>query len=273
MAKMKYDYIQGLNFVNACDFIYDPKLPGYDEYYHLKNTADKNKIEAFNGIPTIYAHTHYTKLFFNFIKNINKEIILVTHNCDVNINETLYKLKPTNVIKWYSQNVNFNAGDLFSIPIGLENDQWFPQYQKKNRINEKNNEPKNYINWLYVNHKIRNDERRRSHEMFKNKSWVSVEGRVGFNDFLNKIYNHKFILCPDGNGIDTHRLWECLYSNSIPIVKNGINISFYKDLPICFVNEWENITIDFLEKEFKRLTKIPIGNDKLNFSYWNRSIK
>ena len=60
-----------------------------------------------------------------------------------------------------------------------------------------------------------------------------------FDGYLDNIYNHRFVLCPEGNGIDTHRLWECLYMGTIPIVKANKNVRFYEDLPILMVNEWK----------------------------------
>jgi len=100
------------------------------------------------------------------------------------------------------------------------------------------------------------------------------EGKNGlnFDTYLDNLYNHKFIISPVGVGMDTHRLWESLYMNCIPIEKRNKNNKFYEDLPICFVNEWEEINIDFLDKEFDRITNSHWNLEKLNFEYWKRLI-
>ena len=80
-------------------------------------------------------------------------------------------------------------------------------------------------------------------------------------------------MCPEGNGIDTHRTWECLYMNTIPIEKININNQYYTDLPICFVNRWKEITEEFLEKEYIRINSIKWNMNKLSFEYWRNKIK
>ena len=79
-------------------------------------------------------------------------------------------------------------------------------------------------------------------------------------------------MCPNGNGVDTHRLWETLYLKSIPIVKHSINADFYFDLPIVFVNDWKEITKDFLINEYDRIASANWNLEKLNFDYWKNKI-
>ena len=91
-------------------------------------------------------------------------------------------------------------------------------------------------------------------------------------NYIDKIYNHKFVLSPEGNGTDTHRTWEILYLKSIPIEKRNINNQFFTDLPICFVDDWEEITEDFLNKEYDRINSIKWNLEKLDFNYWKNKI-
>ena len=81
------------------------------------------------------------------------------------------------------------------------------------------------------------------------------------------------MICPEGHGIDTHRTWETLYLNSIPIEIRNINNSFYEDLPICLVDSWEEITEDFLNKEYNRINEKKYNLEKLDFNYWLKKIK
>jgi hypothetical protein len=110
--------------------------------------------------------------------------------------------------------------------------------------------------------------------MFSGLPWVTIEmGGNGsrFDNYLNNIYNHKYVLSPRGNGIDTHRTWETLYVNSIPIEKRNLNNRFYSDLPILFVDDWSQVTRDLLETEFEKL-KDNNSKDMLTFEYWNDKI-
>lgn len=83
------------------------------------------------------------------------------------------------------------------------------------------------------------------------KTENTLEGR---KQFLKDIKQHRFVVCPEGNGVDTHRLWETLYCGRIPIVKRSNAHSLLKELPICWVDDWTEVTLEWLESEYKRIT-------------------
>lgn len=266
------NWITGYDFQKLSDLIYSPEIKVNDDYNKIQNTFNINLLK--NG-SIIYTHTMYVKDLLNIIKNQDKNVIIITHNSDMCIDNSYYI--PENVIKWYSQNVNVINFKVESIPIGLENKWWFINERKKEKMLLKLELFKDYYNLVYMNHNINTNikERQKLYDLFQNKSWVT--SRIGYNgqlfdDYLDNVYNHKFVICPEGNGIDTHRTWECLYLNTIPIEKININNQFYKDLPICFVNDWEEITEDFLEKEYIRITNMKWNIEKLDFNYWQKMI-
>ena len=64
------------------------------------------------------------------------------------------------------------------------------------------------------------------------------------------------MLCPRGNGLDTHRAWETLYLGRIPVVKrSAMDAVFDDELPVIFVNDWENMTLSFLEAAHEEVRK------------------
>lgn len=269
------DFIQGDKFVKIADYTYAPEIKSAGAYDGLGNTLDINKIK---NDDIIYTHTFYVKQLFEVIKNLNKGITVITHNSDTNVDFP----PPDNVFKWFTQNVNINHPKIESIPIGLENDRWFPHLKKKEKMIDKLQQPKEYKNLVYMNHNIDNNppKRLKPYRLLENQSWVtSVHGvnGVGFDEYLENIYNHKFVICPDGNGIDTHRLWECLYMGSIPIVKRSRNSFFYMMLPICQVGDWEEVTEDFLNTtlaDFQEKKRNMVWNMKqLEFEYWKYRIQ
>ena len=242
-----------------------------------------------NNENIFYCHVHDA---VNFFKTPPKDkFVLITHNsdgcitwepkrfnhgssndCDLNV-----IMIPNNLLKWYSQNVNVRHQKIESIPIGLENNCWFPDVKKYERIKEIAQRKKTYKNLLYVNHNIATNppERTAPYKLFSNKKWATVEhgaNGVNFNNYLENLHSHKFILCPEGNGIDTHRTWESLYIGSIPIEKRNFNNVFYEDLPICFVNKWEDITEEFLNCEYERILHEEWNLDKMYFDYWKNKI-
>jgi hypothetical protein len=223
--------------------------------------------------PIVYTHMDYINHLFNILKNVNKKIILITHNGDYNTPDIPI---PECIIKWYSQNVTIKKDKVESIPIGIENDIWFPEIGKRNKIINKIKEPKQFKNLLYINHNINTNpkERQEPYDLFKN-DWTTLKyykNGEKFDEYVDDVYNHKFILCPNGNGIDTHRLWETLYLKSIPIVKKSINSLFYNDLPICFVDNWSEINKDFLNKQYDIILNKKWNLEKLNIEYWKNKI-
>jgi hypothetical protein len=264
------DFIQGDKFKSlGVNFAPPQKQPG--DYDGLENHFNVLKDE----VNYVYSHTIYARELLETVKDIDAMFVLITHNGDVNINLS----PPDNVIKWYTQNVNIIHERVESIPIGLENDRWFPDMKKKEKMIAKLQEPHKNIyeltgNLLCMNFNIGTNttKRMRPYALLKNKTWVTVKMGQPFDDYLDEIYNHKFVLCPEGNGMDTHRTWEVLYMGSIPVEKRNLNNRFYSDLPICFVDEWEQVTEKFLEDEYTRIKNLIWCRSKLTFEYWKNKI-
>ena len=47
----------------------------------------------------------------------------------------------------------------------------------------------------------------------------------------------------------------------------------FTDLPICWIDDWSEVTPEFLESEYKRITQSTWNLEKLNFSYWAKLIQ
>ena len=63
-------------------------------------------------------------------------------------------------------------------------------------------------------------------------------------DYFNYLATFNFGICPEGNGIDSHRLWECFYLKVIPIVLNNPFIEKVKNkynLPMIILNDWNEL--------------------------------
>jgi hypothetical protein len=99
----------------------------------------------------------------------------------------------------------------------------------------------------------------------------TIDGRL---EYLKSIMNHDFVLCPRGNGRDTHRLWETLYLGSIPIVKRGeLPSNLLMNFPVWTVNKWS----DALDPKARVAAKEEIlANDwdvnRLRQTFWNSII-
>ena len=178
------DWIQGEKFWQIADFIYTPNEVRKDDYYRLRNTFDINKL--YDGC-IIYTHTIYVVGLFTLLKTTDKKVIVITHNSDVNV-DISYDI-PENVIKWYTQNVDILNPTIESIPIGLENNRWFPKLHKKEKMLAlmDNYEIPVLKNLLYINHNINTNPDKRSivYDLLKGKDWVTIEEGKNGIDFDN----------------------------------------------------------------------------------------
>jgi len=275
IGEKKYsDFIVGEKFYSVADFIFSSNIieDRNEDYNKQISTFDIKKLKDVN---IVYLHTMYKNQFFDIIRGLDNKFIIVTHNSDINIRSA--QNLPNNILRWYSQNVNCKDNRLFSLPIGLENSKWFPNLHKQLKLTNKVKFTKQIRKLVYINHNINTNlkERVEPYQLLNGKSFVTIEfGSNGqnYDNYIDQIYNHKFVICPEGNGIDTHRKWETLYLNTIPIEKRSINNSFYEDLPICFVNNWEEITEDFLNREYDRIINTKWNLDKLDMFYWLNQI-
>jgi hypothetical protein len=242
----------------------------------FKLLADNNKI--------FYFHTHEVN---NFFKNDcpGHEFILISHNSDGGIFENAirwydasFSLAPLNLKKWFGQNVQFKHKKIESLPIGLENSEWFADIKKVEKLKNITTTERKIKNLIYLNVNVETNinERKPVVDILSNKTYVTfVNGKNGYNydEYLNNLYTHCFVVCPEGNGTDTHRLWETLYAGSIPIHKKTINISYYEDLPICLVDDWSQIEDEnFLISEYQKIKSKQWNLEKLNFEYWKAQI-
>jgi hypothetical protein len=77
---------------------------------------------------------------------------------------------------------------------------------------------------------------------------ITWSNNLPYKEYLMELKRHKFAICPEGNGIDTHRFWECLYMNVIPICKKNTLTEYYgKFFPIVLLNEWEELDVSKLK--------------------------
>jgi hypothetical protein len=232
-----------------------------------------------------YRHTHDVNYFF--LKEApSHPFILISHNSDGSVeniqsrnDSANFNIAPPNLIKWFGQNIKYKNLKIESIPIGLENSQWFQEVKKREKIINILKLPKLQNNFVYLNLNIETNisEREPIYEICKNLDYVTKEYGKNvsqlYDNYLKNIYNHPFVISAAGNGEDCHRTWETLYIGSIPIVKKTINNSFYEDLPICFIDEWEQLKdINFLKNQFFLIKNKTFNTEKLFFQYWKNKI-
>lgn len=177
---------------------------------------------------------------------------------------------------WFT--VNNQSPHAYGLPLGVTNNteetENHPVYGNVSIMWEVAQTPRVLRNLVYMNFSVNTfaEERGPLWNRLADKAWVTQGQHVptldGRRQFLTDIRNHAFVLCPRGAGIDTHRLWETLYMGSIPIVIWDRAHENWKDLPILFIHDWSEITLDRLLYEHNRITHLEWNTSKLKAQYW-----
>ncbi len=210
--------------------------------------------------------------------------ILVTHNGDLSITRNHnWILEDKNLIKWFGINTTIEHPKLITIPIGInyeDKTNYDTDMQIRDReeaihmIMEKEVEKK----WLIskdANLRIRNlSDRLLCESALKRNGLKNVDSYL-FGDYLMNLKRSMFAVAPAGFGIDTFRLWECLYMKCIPIISSapirGCNKDLYKGLPILWIDSWEDFKVEDLSEEL--YDNIWFESEKTNFDFWAKKIK
>ena len=196
-------------------------------YSKIMQTIDNlNDLSNYN---IIFVFTHDLEDFYTKFENSLKNKIIVSHNSDHGINYI------KNVRYHFGQNCFIKNNKLISLPIGIENSQWFDHNLFYDVRKMKLPKTKNiYFYFSLSTHPSR-------HECY-NKLKDKLEWNIKRNkkDYFIELAKHKYAICPRGNGLDTHRIWECLYLNVIPIVIKS-DYPNTDNLPIIVLNDWSDI--------------------------------
>jgi hypothetical protein len=97
-------------------------------------------------------------------------------------------------------------------------------------------------------------------------------GRI---DFLAKTRSTNMVLCPEGNGFDTHRFWETLYMGGIPVViKNPYLDTFFDKVPCIKLNTWTELSdTKLIESLWHSANNKKWNSLFISFDYWRREIE
>jgi hypothetical protein len=244
-----------------------------------------------NGSTIFFCKTDFLIEEFENIKKQNNNVILITGNSDYSITDEILTIAPKNIKKWYAQNALSNNSILEPLPIGLENKLpsarkghgvgYFDRATQKEFLLEKSNsnniEPTKFI---YANFNTNTNVYHRNpiKKLCQSIDFIDwEEPNLSLNSFFNNILEYKMVVCPAGNGLDTHRLWEVLYSNRIPITFKMANYKLYElynKLPIILLNNIDQLLDkNFIMQEYNRCLSQVWDKSLLDVNLWIKTIQ
>jgi glycosyltransferase involved in cell wall biosynthesis len=82
--------------------------------------------------------------------------------------------------------------------------------------------------------------------------------------YFSKLSEYKFVISPEGNGMDCHRHYEALMAGCIPIIEDRPNIrEKYKGCPILFTKNYSEITETYLSEQYEKMSKATYNFSRL----------
>jgi hypothetical protein len=107
------------------------------------------------------------------------------------------------------------------------------------------------------------DMRRRHQNPVNRKAIIETLGSKGIQNisldpskYFASLPTYKFVISPEGNGIDCHRHYEALMAGCIPIVEESELIrKKYGNVPILYTRDYSEINEAYLTKKYEEILK------------------
>lgn len=222
-----------------------------------------------------------------YVKKLDHNVVLITGNSDYPVHGMAAAI-PHNVTKWFAQNALANHDKLEPIPIGLENKLvseigeyhgvGYPRVQEKEDLLSRNiiKQPSKLV---YANFNVNTnlDYRQHIRQACIQSSFIDWEEPVlSISELFDKFLDYKMVVCPVGNGIDTHRLWEVLYSKRIPITIKVGDFKIYKlyeKFPIIVLDHHEQLlNHDIIMRKYEQILVNKYDWRMLDVTYWENKM-
>ena len=257
------DIASGEKIQNLCDYYfgtrdqlnYNPFIKSQTHKHMCIDSLDiENQIKTdtinnlFCYLPLLETHL---PVLVKILSNIKTPIKLFFHNGDTTFTQEHSNalLKNNRITCIYSQNLNIPPHDrLKPLPIGIANSMWshgniYTWVSKLQMPLPK----KQHLIYFYFEIHTNIYKRQRCFDIIRIKG-VESQPKRSLTDYIQALSTFKFAICPEGNGIDTHRFWECLYLKVVPICPRNIITEYYSNIfPFVLLDKWEDLNIYAIE--------------------------
>jgi hypothetical protein len=213
----------------------------------------------------------HLRVLVNILYHIKTPVKLFFHNGDTTFtqNHSNALLENTNVLCIYSQNLSILPHDRVKpLPIGIANSMWSHGniYTWISKI-QMPLPKKQHLIYFYFEIHTNIHKRQLCFDIIRSKG-IEAQPKRSLSDYIQSLSTFKFAICPEGNGIDTHRFWECLYLKVVPICPRNIITEYYsKFFPVVLLDRWDDLNINAISAFYE---KCDWSNyDKLfDITYW-----
>ena len=181
---------------------------------------------------------------------------------------------PENVVALFARNANADDPRIVSVPLGLPREAP-PRLAAALAAHAPADPSRRKL--AHAKFRLRYERpklergRRQIAAVVRKKPWIDQDLRrkqLPPDEYYRALLEHRFVISPEGCGIDCLRTWEALYCKCIPIVQRSRHMEAFADLPILFTTDYSELTPEYLEAEHERILATEYDFDKLRIGYW-----
>ena len=201
-------------------------------------------------IPLLESHL---RVLVEVLSHLKNPINLIFHNGDTAFTQECNRLlENRNITCIYTQNLSVPPNDrLKPIPIGVANSMWAHGniYTWISVIQTPLPNKSKHI-YFYFDIYTNIHKRQGCFDIICAKG-IESQSKRSLPEYLKVLSLYKYAICPEGNGIDTHRFWECLYLKVVPICLRNIVTEYYSRLfPVVLLDKWEDLNFEYLHTQY-----------------------
>jgi hypothetical protein len=252
--------LSGERFQGLCDVYcgshYDlhrnPKIAAQPEKHLILDALN----QPWNNPRIIFCYSCALSTFMTKLHHLTNPFILVSHNEDNNVTEQFLPIaNHPLLIHWFAQNVMMRHTKLTWIPIGIANEMW-PHGNPAMFLNTCANLsafPKEYDVFFNFSLHTNPSARRLCYTTLESKG-LTFTPPLPLQTYTPILASHKYVICPPGNGVDCHRIWETLMLGGIPVLLRSVFTEIIaEEIPCILLDSWNDFSIEQLHTEYPRL--------------------
>jgi len=221
---------------------------------------DAAQIDRISASRSIFVYADALELFQEHVwpRLTGTGYVLITHNGDAGVGaeqRAWVDAAGGRIAHWFAQNLLVEHALLSPLPIGVANRMW--DHGDLRAL------------WSAIGAARRSSPSQLVHARFtrethpdRERAWAAVRSSfpglaatatraLSFAAYLAELADHRYCICPRGNGIDTHRFWECQYLGVVPIVERSPHTERWarEGLPMLALDDWSGLSRERLEAE------------------------
>jgi hypothetical protein len=216
--------------------------------------------------------------FFRALRRTRRRVVLVTGEGDKPVDQALWNTRPPQVAFWWGTNMEIEAKGARGLPLGLGN----ASGRKTIRLVEISaaracapaRDRSLYANFsAHSNRTLRGELLRWLDE--NPRSWITrgrYDEKSGHPQYISELVRHRFVLCPPGNGEDTHRFWEALYAGAFPVIRCSTSMKHFSAAPALALADLREVSETRLAEFARQNSGDPASCGILRPDHWRAGI-